>query len=1587
MQINPNSASARTGDRRSNRASMLHSALHRTMVVSLLALFFGSLPAAAVTLPDQMTVIIPAGTNNAPGAGGSTCSLSGAALVCNNNVSTTNSTDDVILSTIRFVVRTTGPQADRTVTFNGANGQIIPGLASVFLEGGGGTNVNAEWGDNDNNSDGDHNPFAKAGFPNAPQESQDVDVINATLLQVFRSLNLMEGVDGEDENFRLQIVFENGIRDNNGSAVDPTPEIIIFERGLNSDVAIQLLLEDGGVTDELTIPANAFRDSGINADTVEINGGQPMGVVGIDLNEFTGAGFNPTTDVVVGARFGSAGGGADIFGVFGTTLSPIDLRDRGDAPDSYGTLNASNGPSHVLDRNLFIGLPPDPELDGQPSADATGDDPVGTADESLLYQFPSGSFVPGDTFSVTVPVFNQTGASALICGWVDFNRNGSFQNADANSGSNSNSERICATVSNGSVSTGTNPDTATLDFIVPADYNTASSSGVFARFRITSDWTQASDASPLGPARTGPSDPGADGIGEVEDVLIGADYGDLPAVYPVASHIIVPLATSPYLGGAPDREIGAFFTVDANGDDLAGNFDEDGVVLDAAPVADINGIVTFGASITATNPSALPSQVCGWFDFDKDGVLGNQANTSTTASDPDFASRSDIGERSCLQVPANTTNGLFRMSWTIPESAQGQTGQFYFRFRISNDPDMFDSSLLSPAGSYVSGEVEDYRSEDVGTLPVSIASFNSRYTAEGLEIRWMTVSETRNLGFHVWGDRGFGLEQLNAEMIPSDSLDPTTPHSYSLVIPGVADGQVEHLAVTAIDYSGKEEVYGMFEPGRNYGRKAAPAPIPWQDIKQQIDLRAQQIRAARKQQSIVASFHSGGNSRPDYVDLRVTTPGLQQVTWQMLADAGLDLSRARPEHIAVTLKGEAVSRDIVGAAPAAGKSAQSNLIGNARGTTPDNGFGADGVIRFWGETPSISDALYLDHYVYRISVDPSKALAATTQAGATTGPVDQYTAWQRVNEQVRYHFSTPGNDPWFATLLRGGRNNNHEVVFAIDDALITAGTARVMIRLGGLTAYDTTPDHHARVEVNGQIVADRFFDGNRVEQLDIEIPASLLRIGQNTVRVTAPGGANAPNDLFVVDTIDLGYPRRMVAQQDRLLIEQSNGRGQIQAEGFSNDDLLAYAVTGNGLVRLSHEAAANGWVVAATVADTDARYWLSTVSATAQPQVVATGRNSNLLAGSTADFLVIAHPAFLPTTDDEPHPLNDYLAQRRSEGWKVRTFDITEIQAVYGHGMPLPGAVTAFLGAAEQRFRYEHVLLVGGDSYDYTDRLGHGTVSFIPTRYAPTRYITHTPSDALLADLDGDGLADKAIGRWPVRSLDDLRSIVTKTLEWPNIANPHSAVWVTDSEDPNSGSFRDQAERMIASLHSEGWNEDRLDRVYFGEVGPRPGLSIAASVRMAFFDQLAEGRALTGFVGHGSPSMWSFQGLLAPDDLKDLHNEGEPTLIGTMTCYTTYFVSPSSDTVAHRWLNGYREDAAGNPIPGIPNGAVAVHGAAALSDYNQNESFASLVLSHQLKGQTLGRATLLARREAARTGLSDLVVNWTLLGDPTLILH
>ncbi|MBD2757350.1 GEVED domain-containing protein [Spirosoma validum] len=116
--------------------------------------------------------------------------------------------------------------------------------------------------------------------------------------------------------------------------------------------------------------------------------------------------------------------------------------DYGDAPDSYGTVVASNGARHIYNdvttklclSNGAITNDIDAETNGQPSTQANGDnavDPSGFGspflfnDETALLELPILT-TSSTSCSAIVSVKNQTGAEATLSGWIDFNNNGTF---------------------------------------------------------------------------------------------------------------------------------------------------------------------------------------------------------------------------------------------------------------------------------------------------------------------------------------------------------------------------------------------------------------------------------------------------------------------------------------------------------------------------------------------------------------------------------------------------------------------------------------------------------------------------------------------------------------------------------------------------------------------------------------------------------------------------------------------------------------------------------------------------------------------------------------------------------------------------------------------------------------------------------------------------------------------------------------------------------------------------------------------------------------------------------------------------------
>jgi len=134
--------------------------------------------------------------------------------------------------------------------------------------------------------------------------------------------------------------------------------------------------------------------------------------------------------------------------------------DLGDAPDApYRTLLASGGASHLAG-SLRLGASVDTEVDGQPHAGAQGDDLSGDDEDGV--QFTTG-IVAGGVATVRV----TASAAARVDAWVDWNRDGDWQDLD---------EQIlnARPVAAGSQS---------IDFAVPGS---ASPGTTFARFRLSS---------------------------------------------------------------------------------------------------------------------------------------------------------------------------------------------------------------------------------------------------------------------------------------------------------------------------------------------------------------------------------------------------------------------------------------------------------------------------------------------------------------------------------------------------------------------------------------------------------------------------------------------------------------------------------------------------------------------------------------------------------------------------------------------------------------------------------------------------------------------------------------------------------------------------------------------------------------------------------------------------------------------------------------------------------------------------------------------------------------------------------------------
>lgn len=148
------------------------------------------------------------------------------------------------------------------------------------------------------------------------------------------------------------------------------------------------------------------------------DGGDLSNTIGLGPDGFFGTGDDVDVDFGTDSLSSSFTGTQDSINTlaFGLSTSGNFGLDFGDAPGPYPTLLADDGARHNLEGGLTLGASIDLELDGLPSADATGD---GSDDDGII--FLSNGISASDVFS---HIQVEASGDGLLSGWIDFNRDG-----------------------------------------------------------------------------------------------------------------------------------------------------------------------------------------------------------------------------------------------------------------------------------------------------------------------------------------------------------------------------------------------------------------------------------------------------------------------------------------------------------------------------------------------------------------------------------------------------------------------------------------------------------------------------------------------------------------------------------------------------------------------------------------------------------------------------------------------------------------------------------------------------------------------------------------------------------------------------------------------------------------------------------------------------------------------------------------------------------------------------------------------------------------------------------------------------------
>ena len=687
----------------------------------------------------------------------------------------------------------------------------------------------------------------------------------------------------------------------------------------------------------------------------------------------------------------------------------------------------------------------------------------------------------------------------------------------------------------------------------------------------------------------------------------------------------------------------------------------------------------------------------------------------------------------------------------------------------------------------------------------------------------------------------------------------------------------------------------------------------------------------------------------------VSQDGVYQLTYADLSNAGFNPAAVDPRTVRITNLGTEVPILVQGE-------------GDGRFDTAD-------YILFYGK--GIRDA-YTTVNVYWLSAGTSPGRRMTqrdSQPGGGTTPA-HFPVLYHAEEDTAYWQIMPsltGEDRWFwGTRLSPntqGMPTFRDYTVHLGSISPAAATATVRVRLKGYTSLG----HRTKIQLNGQVIDDRTWQGQVQFDHEASVPHSLLRDGDNVIRVdTVDAGASV--DQILVNWIEIEYRNRYVAEGDQLSFgAPAEGLQRFETSGFASSAIGVLDVTDPAtpveIINASVQSEGGRFKVAfSDTARSNSRYLVLSPSRYLSPASISVDQPSTWKSpGNGADYIIITHEDFY----DSALTLADH---RRASGLRVATVKVGDLYDEFNHGVFNPRAIRDFLKYAYENWARPapaYVLLLGDANQDYKDNLHNGTRNYVPSQNIESTLFGEVSSDNWFVMVSGtDSLPDMFIGRLVAQTRQEADIMVAKVIDYerrpPDSAWNTSALFVADDDE---SSFRQVSEQLVSRLPYYY----SAHRVYAANYPP-------GDPRADIINHINAGSVLVNYVGHGEYYAWGRWNnnrdfMFHVSDVPGLNNPNRLPVVIVGNCLNGFFAGPKDNASLAEVL--LRREDAGAVAVWAPTGLGYSSGHRILLD----EFYKALFVQDQL---ALGAATTSAKIATYRQSSfwGELIATYVLFGDP-----